>query len=267
MEKQSAKNRIFQLESELQDLKLELSSKRQLSNLMQKFDSEEMVDELTKFKSRVPSRLIVETLSSLLIFQIHIVCILKKQTIGTLCKSRIDFLESENRRLEYAAVKTKRDLNRIKSESIFEKSQIIELESETKRLESSLNDKEELETDLKNQIIKLKFEKNGIECELKQSRKHSFNRERDIIEKIFQSRFEKHNVKQASPEKQEPVGKTFPISICVKFVSDRNDAQETWNNENFSGIYVFTKKVNGRPAYKVRIDIFKLSLDLSFNSA
>ena len=135
----------------------------------------------------------------------------------------------------------------------------MELESETKSLKNYINEKAELETDLKNQIIKLKFEKNGIECKWKQLRRHSFSRERDILrdklEKTSQIRFEKNNVKQVTPEKQKPAGKNFPVSICVKFVSGRNDAQKTWNSENFSGIYVFEKKVNGRPAYKVSIGI------------
>ena len=58
-EKQTAENRNSKLESELQDLKLELSSRRQLSNMINKFDYEEMTNELKSFKSTVPNRFLI----------------------------------------------------------------------------------------------------------------------------------------------------------------------------------------------------------------
>ena len=159
-------------------------------------------------------------------------------------------------------------IDELETESRFRQSQIVELESENKSLKNDIQKLESNNEAVSNEKTELESENKRLEYKLEQCRRYLYNRQSDILElqchnEELRNKIElqadliaKYRAKnQNSEPKINDKSKIDSLSpIVVEFDSGRNDAQKTWNTENFSGVYYFVKKVNNRPAYKVSIE-------------
>ena len=187
-------------------------------------------------------------------------------------QSEIDQSKSDN---EAMNKRNSLIIDELETESRFRQSQIVELESENKSLKNDIQKLESNNEAVSNEKTELESENKRLDYKLEQCRRYLYNRQSDILElqceirelrnkiglqadltgKPSHKQFFKQNSESKKSEKRNDKSKIDSLSpIAVEFDSGRNDAQKTWNTDNFSGVYYFVKKVNNRPAYKVSIE-------------